>query len=260
MGLSQDKVGKLFRASTSAEETEEILMAYAFSKWQDNGSQQRVLRKLHLLTHYLRAVDLGLKLRDHYQAFAITASLARAHPEAPVIVLPSTPLGVEAWNAARRPSKSVLKRAFSRGTAVNVVSPGTGSSENSDAELEGASGPDGTASTTPRRPPMPGRNSSSDSLGAGVGGGGRSFFGAVGGRSRSNTTVTAVIVASGTQEGEQTRRTAGAGARDGLGTGLLSAPPNYDGRDLAEYIDSDPTLRNTARAYDPEVDMLPSYA
>ncbi|GAA6009908.1 hypothetical protein JCM10207_002154 [Rhodosporidiobolus poonsookiae] len=258
MGLSQQKVGKLVERSQSAEETEEILLAYSFSKWSNGGNQHQVLRKLHLLTLYLRAVDLGPKLRDHYQAFAIAASLTKANT-GPVIVVPVTPLGLEAWNAARRPSKSTFKRAFSRSTLDVVTGPlGTGSSENSDAELPA----DGAAAPPPRRPLLRTHLSSQhlprvsgEEQGSGNGGGFARLLG--GSRSRSGT-MTAVLVTPGTEQAEQTRRTAGAGS--GLGTGLLSAPPLYDGRDLAQYVEDTIELRAAARPYDPEQDALPGYA
>ncbi|GAA5886936.1 hypothetical protein JCM6882_009391 [Rhodosporidiobolus microsporus] len=264
MGLSQEKIGKLFARSGSEVETEEILMAYSFNKWTNGGNQHQVLRKLHLLTLYLRAIDLGPKMRDHYSAFALSASLVKNNAT-PVIVLPTTPLGLEAWNAARRPSKSVLKRAFNR-SAMDVVSGGvmggTGSSENSDAEPDAAHHAPGRAHSRPATsqgyaPRISVETVAEDRRGGGGSGGFSGFFGG-GGRSRSNTTVTAVIVAPGTEQAEQTRRNAGAGS--GLGTGLLSAPPNYDNRNLPDLIAADPTLRNQARPYDPEVDVLPGYA
>jgi len=96
MTISQEKVGKLLEQSKRPEETEEVLLAYCFrwvwslslsmrdslsetwrikssdcssqffcmlySKWTNGGNQAQVLRKLHLLTLYLRAVWVFLSL------------------------------------------------------------------------------------------------------------------------------------------------------------------------------------------------------
>ncbi|GAA5904440.1 hypothetical protein JCM5296_003198 [Sporobolomyces johnsonii] len=245
MGLSQDKTGKLLKLSQSPEETEEVLLAYLYNKWVNGGNQPQVLRKLHLLTLYLRAIDLGPLLVAHYSAFAIAASLTKAHAR-PIVVLPSSALGIEAWNAARRPSKSVLKRALQPFSSAGRVNPGLGSSENSDAEEEGEAGGG-----------RPTRSRSSSWGGGGLGG-----LAGLARRSRSTSTLTAVIVQPG-ERGEEQRRLAGAGARDGLGRGLLSAPPNYDGG-LARYLDSEnpalPSAIISNRPYDPERDVLPDYA
>jgi len=139
--------------------------------------------------------------------------------------LPVTPLGLEAWNAARRPSKSVLKRVFegrsySRRSNSGISLPG--SSESSDAEFE-----DDSATITPAT-----ATSSSGGL--------SSLMSMSGRRSRSNTTsnqIATVVVNPNGERGEQTRRLAGAGASDGLGRGLLSyvvclSPPFSCSRDL----------------------------
>lgn len=143
---------------------------------------------------------MGSKLRDHYQAFAIVATLTKTHTT-PIVLLPSSVVGLEAWNAARRPSKSLVKRAFSR-PSMNVITPGTpgGSSNASDVELDRGGGGAG--------------RTSGDS-----GSGGLSGWLSGGRRSRSNTTVTAVVLAPG-ERTEQERRAAGAGSGL-LGTGLL---------------------------------------
>ncbi|GAA5915555.1 hypothetical protein JCM8208_002428 [Rhodotorula glutinis] len=243
MGLSQQKVGHLFARCDSAEETEEVLQAYAFSKWTNGGNQKYVLRKLHLLTLYLRAINLGPKLRDHYQAFAIVATLTKTNP-GPIVLLPSTVVGLEAWNAARRPSTSLVKRAFNR-QPMHVVTPASpGHSSNaSDVDL---------ALEVDRE---------RGAEGQGQGQGGFSGWLAGGRRSRSNTaTVTAVVLAPG-ERTEQQRRAAGAG-NGLLGTGLLSAPPNYDPRALAGYVEENSHLRLSTRADydDPEADSLPDYS
>ncbi|GJN94648.1 hypothetical protein Rhopal_007731-T1 [Rhodotorula paludigena] len=241
MGLSQEKLARLFAASPDPETTEEIVLAYCFAKWTNGGNQHQVLRKLHLLTLYLRAVQMGPKLRDHYAAFAMAATMTKTNPT-PLVILPQTALGLEAWNAARRPSKSVFKRAFGNYSAVNVVAATPGNSgDASDAEP--------TVVTAGRS-----RSMSLDAPPAGSGGFG-SWLSGGGRRSRSGTVI-AVVVAPG-QRTEQERLAAGAGS--GLGTGLLSAPPNYDGG-LASYLESDPSLRASARAYDPDVDVLPNYS
>ncbi|GAA6055662.1 hypothetical protein JCM3770_003400 [Rhodotorula araucariae] len=234
MGLSQRKVSELFARCESPEETEEVLQAYAFAKWTNGGNQHQVLRKLHLLTLYLRAVDMGPKLRDHYQAFAIAATLTKTNP-APVVLLPTSVIGLEAWNAARRPSKSLVKRALIR-SGIDVVTPSSpaGSGNASDAELD-----------------VRGRRS----LEAGGGGG---FTGWLGGRRSRSGTVTAVVLAPG-ESTEQQRRVAGAGGGL-LGMGLLSAPPNYDPAGLTSYVESNPSLRTSSRDCDPELELLPDYA
>ncbi|KAJ8291343.1 hypothetical protein OF846_005376 [Rhodotorula toruloides] len=228
------KVARLFAQSESPEQTEEIILAYCFSKWTNGGNQFQVLRKLHLLTLYLRAVELGPKVREHYAAFAICATLTKTN-NAAVIIPPETDLGRQAWNDARRPPRSVLKRILTNRSSVGLVtfSPGMSSGEVSDADVEGVEGRD-----------------SGDSGPRGLGGllNGR--------RSRSQTLVTAVVVQPGART-EQQRLQAGAG--DGLGRGLLSAPPNYDGG-LAHYLDANPDFRHEARSYDPEVDFLPDYS
>ncbi|KWU42765.1 hypothetical protein RHOSPDRAFT_35714 [Rhodotorula sp. JG-1b] len=240
MPLSQRKVGVLFTKAETTEETEEIVLAYCFSKWQSGGAQSQVLRKLHLLTLFLRGVDLGPKVRQHYQAFAIAATLTKSH-QGPVILVPSTPLGLEAWNAARRPSKSVLKRVLtSRPNHRIEVASLNGSAASSVVNLNVSEERERTS-----RPPPPPR----PPLGGGLG----SFL--TGRRSRSNT-VTAIVVAPGAQADAERLQ---AGAGDGLGRGLLSAPPNYDGN-LARYLEADDeNPYSNPRSYDPEVDLLPDY-
>ncbi|GAA5982039.1 hypothetical protein JCM11641_004305 [Rhodosporidiobolus odoratus] len=262
MGLSQETVGKLFVRCQDPDETEEVLMAYMFAKWSSGGNQNQVLRKLHLLTLYLRGINLGAKLRAHYSAFVVAANLSKQN-HGPLIVLPTTPIGLEAWNAARRPSQSVLKRAFNR-SMVDVVSAGLqgsgmGSSEDSDADAD-SGGETRTAARRPLTSQGYAPRISVDTIPeARTAGGLGSLFAGRGNRSRSNTvTVQAVVIAPNTARAVENRRTAGAG--DGLGMGLLSAPPNYNARDLAEYLESDPTLHHTARQRDPDVDFLPGYA
>lgn len=151
--------------------------------------------------------ELGHILRQHYQAFAIVASLTKSN-SGPVVLLPVTPLGLEAWNAARRPSKSVLKRVFDGGRSTRAL---PGSSESSDADENPNQDDSATITPTSNR----NRNRSGS-------GGLSSLMG--GRRSRSNTTTVtpAVVVNLAGERGEQTRRLAGAGASDGLGRGLLS--------------------------------------
>lgn len=252
MTISQEKVGKLLARSSSPEETEEVLLAYCFSKWMNGGNQAQVLRKLHLLTLYLRAVELGRVLRNHYQAFAIVASLTKSNA-GPVVLLPTSQLGLEAWNAARRPSKSVIRRVFEGGRGSNRYSSGMGSSESSDAELDLN---DDSATITPTNA---NRNRS--------GSGGLSSL-MSGRRSRSNTVSAnqTVVVDSGAR-GEETRRIAGAGARDGLGRGLLSAPPTYN-PDLTSYLRASrssldlppPSIATPAVTNRDEFEALPGYA
>lgn len=135
-------------------------------------------------------------MRDHYAAFAICATLTKTN-NAAVIIPPETDLGRQAWNDARRPPRSVLKRILTKRTNVGVVtvSPGMSSGEVSDAEVEGVEG-----------------RESGDSGPRGLGGllNGR--------RSRSQTIVTAVVVQPGART-EQQRLQAGAG--ENLGRGLL---------------------------------------
>lgn len=195
------------------------------------------------------------------------------------MLLPSTVVGLEAWNAARRPSTSLVKRAFNR-APMHVVTPASpGHSSNaSDVDL---------ALEVDRE-----RSSGEGHAAQGHGQGG--FGGWLGGgrRSRSGTTVTAVVLAPG-ERTEQQRRAAGAG-NGLLGTGLLrcvsspsffplarrrpalgegevltrpcqparSAPPNYDPRALAGYVEDNPNLRLSTRADydDPEADSLPDYS
>ncbi|GAA5905666.1 uncharacterized protein JCM6883_005404 [Sporobolomyces salmoneus] len=284
MTISQEKVGKLLERSETPEATEEVLLAYCFSKWMNGGNQAQVLRKLHLLTLYLRAVDMGHVLRQHYQAFAIVASLTKQN-SGPIVLLPVTPLGLEAWNAARRPSKSVLKRVFdgkSRGGSgllSRLQSSGSGSSESSDAsefeEDDSATITPGTNSTTTAATTTNGRNRSQS--------GGLSSL-MSGRRSRSNTVSNnstlsqTIVVNSESEVGVEARRLAGAGARDGLGRGLLSAPPNYDGN-LTSYLASTPNSESSLNLLPPapphspprgssdvplvlrdEVEVLPGYA
>ena len=151
--------------------------------------------------------ELGQVLRNHYQAFAIVASLTKSNA-GPVVLLPTSELGLEAWNAARRPSKSVIKRVFEGGRGSNRYASGMGSSESSDAELDLN---DDSATITPT-------NSNRNRSGSG----GLSSL-MSGRRSRSNTvSATQTIVVDSGVRGEETRRIAGAGAGDGLGRGLLS--------------------------------------
>ncbi|GAA5957337.1 hypothetical protein JCM8115_006960 [Rhodotorula mucilaginosa] len=245
MPLSQRKVGVLFTKAETTEETEEIVLAYCFSKWQSGGAQSQVLRKLHLLTLFLRGIDLGPKVRQHYQAFAIAATLTKSH-QGPVILVPSTPLGLEAWNAARRPSKSVLKRVLtSRPNHRIEVASLNGSSAASSVVNLNETGVDQAGDRERTSPPPPARPP--------IGGGLGSFL--TGRRSRSNT-VTAIVVTPGAQADAERLQ---AGAGDGLGRGLLSAPPNYDGN-LARYLEADDeNPYSNPRSYDPEVDLLPDY-
>ncbi|GAA5932279.1 uncharacterized protein JCM15063_001178 [Sporobolomyces koalae] len=257
MTISQDKVGKLLERSTRPEETEEVLLAYCFSKWMNGGNQAQVLRKLHLLTLFLRAVDLGYVLRNHYQAFAIVASLTKSNA-GPVVLLPTTELGLEAWNAARRPSKSVLKRVFEGGKGYTRSGGLVASSnESSDAEYDqvdrGEASDLDAATITPA---TTGRNRNRSASG-----GLTSLMS--GRRSRSNTVAT--LVDSGAR-GEETRRVAGAGAADGLGRGLLSAPPNYDGN-LTSYLSASSSHSSLSVSHpvpivtrEEEHEALPDYA
>ncbi|POY72792.1 hypothetical protein BMF94_4201 [Rhodotorula taiwanensis] len=248
MPLSQRKVGVLFKQADSPEETEELVLAYCFAKWQTGRDQSAVLRKLHLLCLYLRAIDLGLKLREHYSAFAIAASLTKSNPM-PVILVPSTALGLEAWNAARRPSKNVIKRVLTSNPHHIEILPLNPSAASSLSNLSSGDGHDDGEDDEDQQTlrPQPQRGVSSF-LGGGNGGG----------RSRTNT-VSAIVVAPGASADAQRLQ---AGAGDGLGRGLLSAPPNYDGN-LARYLEADAHISDphayAIRPLDPDIDFLPDY-
>lgn len=120
----------------------------------------------------------------------------------PVILVPSTPLGLEAWNAARRPSKSVLKRVLSSKPNHIEVRPLNPSAASSVANLSSAD-----EDRAPTVTPADGQERR---------GGLSGFLG--GRRSRSNT-IGAVVVAPGASA-DAHRLQAGAG--DDLGRGLLS--------------------------------------
>ncbi|KAK4700843.1 hypothetical protein P7C70_g5397, partial [Phenoliferia sp. Uapishka_3] len=144
MGLSQESVAKLIRQGTTSLELEEVLGAYAFSKRTNGASSTQILRKLHLLTLYLRAIDMGEVVRVHYAAFAMAAFIAKTSgPNGPAVSPPRTALGVSALNAAMRPRRSLFKtrRAGSR-TLGSVLYGASGSDESggsSDADVEAGS-------------------------------------------------------------------------------------------------------------------------
>lgn len=152
--------------------------------------------------------DLGLKLREHYSAFAIAASLTKSNPM-PVILVPSTALGLEAWNAARRPSKNVIKRVLTSNPHHIEILPLNPSAASSLSNLSSGDGHDDGEDDEDQQTlrPQPQRGVSSF-LGGGNGGG----------RSRTNT-VSAIVVAPGASADAQRLQ---AGAGDGLGRGLLS--------------------------------------
>lgn len=78
---------------------------------------------------------------QHYAAFAVTAYAIKTSPSSPIATPPRTRIGTEAWNAARRPSRSLFKRVTSSQSSRIPACYGNarpestaGSSENSDAE------------------------------------------------------------------------------------------------------------------------------
>ncbi|KAK4053316.1 hypothetical protein OIO90_003928 [Microbotryomycetes sp. JL221] len=190
---------------------------------RSNGSNTAmVLRKLHLLTLYLRAVDLGDVVRENYAAFAIVAYTIKAsttlvcQPDDATTmpnVTPVTSLGIEAFNMARRkPKRPLFSRSWSSTSA--------------------ASSTEGTESS-------------------------------IGSRSRASTllsNVTTVEDVGGDVDEwdaqERARRVAGTGAASGMGIGLLSAPPRYDGG-VAAYVASQ--QRDTLAFGRSSFEELPSY-
>ncbi|KAM0756268.1 hypothetical protein T439DRAFT_320970 [Meredithblackwellia eburnea MCA 4105] len=137
MGLSQESVAKFIKRCTTDTETEEVLAAYCFSKYVNGGNSSQVQRKLHLLTLYLRAIDLGSFIVLHYSAFAVTAYLVKnCPPTGPHFPQPKTIVGCDCWNAARRPSRSIFKRATSAEKIKTFLSTTSPSSSNANSDTE----------------------------------------------------------------------------------------------------------------------------
>ncbi|ORY55164.1 hypothetical protein BCR35DRAFT_310147 [Leucosporidium creatinivorum] len=233
MGLNQEQTGKLLGRAQTTAEVEEVLTGYVTAKFNSGGNAAQVSRKLHLLTLYLRAVNLGYLLRDHYEAFTVTAYAVKTAPPTSkgglpgAAAVPRTALGVEAFNAARRPSKSIFNRVYS---SRSLSSSASSSSSNLSSAAPSAYNSDAEDDDTVR----PAQ-----------------------GRSRSSTSTSLLVGDAAIEAQERLRAAAGAGGNRGLGRGLLSAPPVYDGG-VADYIASLPVAPRSGRPSF-EDEALPGY-
>ncbi|KAK4048926.1 hypothetical protein OIV83_004482 [Microbotryomycetes sp. JL201] len=132
MRLNQTTTAALLKRATCELQVEEILQAYCLAKHVSGGNTPMILRKLHLLTLYLNAVNLGHIVRDNYAAFAIvayTVKVSQATTTPLADMTPTTSLGIEAFNLVRqRRSRPAFFRSWS-------------SSSSSNSDLETSSGP-----------------------------------------------------------------------------------------------------------------------
>ncbi|GAA5874593.1 hypothetical protein JCM8547_002198 [Rhodosporidiobolus lusitaniae] len=120
--VKQADVAKYLRRAESADEVEEVLGAYAFSKQQKGYVGTKVHRTLYLLSLYLNAVDLGPLMRKYPIPFSTIASLALSSTPIQHVVSPTTRLGLEAWNQARRRPTNWFTRKNSSESSSSTVS------------------------------------------------------------------------------------------------------------------------------------------
>ncbi|GAA6062552.1 hypothetical protein JCM10212_004113 [Sporobolomyces blumeae] len=120
-GLSQTTCAKFLRRAQTDAEVEEILGAYVHAKQARARNAAQVERKLSLLGYYLNAVGQGEQTIRHARAFATVSSFARMDIAASHVVFPSTSLGVEVWNEARRSPTGWFGRA--RAPRMDAWSP-----------------------------------------------------------------------------------------------------------------------------------------
>ncbi|GAA6017626.1 hypothetical protein JCM10207_001228 [Rhodosporidiobolus poonsookiae] len=121
-GLKQESVAKLLRRASTADEVEEVVAAYGFSKQLKGRNAVQVHRSLYLLGHYLNALGLSPLLKEHTSSFGAVASLAVSSVPISHVVTPTTPLGVEAWNEARRRPSGWLRRGNSSESVASFSS------------------------------------------------------------------------------------------------------------------------------------------
>ncbi|KAM0787251.1 hypothetical protein ACM66B_006487 [Microbotryomycetes sp. NB124-2] len=228
MKLNQATTAELLRRANSDAQVEEVLHAYCLAKQVNGGNVPMILRKLHLLTLYLRAVDLGHIVRDNYAAFAIVAYTVKSLAETSsndsttllASIIPTTDLGIQAFNIvlAKQYKRSARRPAFLRSWSS--------SSNSASSDVENV--------TTLRS------------------------------RS-SNVTLSSVAIPTSNHndtadqgyfvnDRERARRIAGAGAVSG--TGLLSAPPQYERGGVAAYVEQYADVPAFGRS---SLEELPSY-
>ncbi|GAA6033793.1 hypothetical protein JCM8097_000343 [Rhodosporidiobolus ruineniae] len=116
--LNQKTVAKMLRRATCPEEVEAIVGAYAFCKQLRGYPPARVHRSIYLLSHYLNAVGLGPLVQRYEPEFGRISSLAVSSTPISHVVTPTTPLGLEAWNEARRRRPTGW---FKRGTSSESI-------------------------------------------------------------------------------------------------------------------------------------------
>lgn len=140
--------------------------------------------------------NLAHLLRDHYEAFTVTAYAVKNAPTNKgglqgAFAIPRTSLGVEAFNAARRPSKSIFHRVYS---SRSLYSSASSSSSNLSSAAPSSYGSEAEDDDTVR----PAQ-----------------------GRSRSSTSTSLLVGDAAIEAQERLRAAAGAGGNSGLGRGLL---------------------------------------
>ncbi|SGY39291.1 BQ5605_C003g02194 [Microbotryum silenes-dioicae] len=296
-GLSQPVCGKLLSqaALVSSSQVEAVLAAYCYAKWINcGGNPSTASRKLHLLTLYLRAVHL---LQKHYEAFTIIAFTLKHHPSSLLDYsltrtcassqsdLSSSELNQtnsnsspsqEAWSLALKRPKSMFRRMYpvpldggggGGGYLLTVTGNGSRSRSgnggaNSDGQISGgANEAEGELVMNGAQRPGFGRSISEGSMsglsalgetaqdgeqGMGRGAG---FAGADEGSNEDSLE----------QMRERLRLRAGRGTSQGLGRGLLSAPPMYDASVLADYIERNRHMMPTHRAPGWDEEELPGW-
>ncbi|KDE03579.1 hypothetical protein MVLG_05964 [Microbotryum lychnidis-dioicae p1A1 Lamole] len=285
-------------ALVSSSQVEAVLAAYCYAKWINcGGNPSTASRKLHLLTLYLRAVDSSHLLQKHYEAFTIIAFTLKHHPSSLLDYsltrtcassqsdLSSSELNQtnsnsspsqEAWSLALKRPKSMFRRMYSvplggggggGGYLLTVTGNGSRSRSgnggaNSDGQISGgANEAEGELVMNGAQRPGFGRSISEGSMsglsalgetaqdgeqGMGRGAG---FAGADEGSNEDSLE----------QMRERLRLRAGRGTSQGLGRGLLSAPPMYDASVLADYIERNRHMMPTHRAPGWDEEELPGW-
>ncbi|KAM0754197.1 hypothetical protein T439DRAFT_353924 [Meredithblackwellia eburnea MCA 4105] len=76
--FSQVSCTSYLTRAESTRETFEILEAYVYSKYAKGAHPNQILRKMHLLTCYLRAINLNIILLTHSEAFVEITLVVRS--------------------------------------------------------------------------------------------------------------------------------------------------------------------------------------
>ncbi|GAA5840779.1 hypothetical protein JCM11251_001695 [Rhodosporidiobolus azoricus] len=134
--LTQVDVALLLKRAETGDDVGEVLGVYAYGKQLKGRTPAQIHRSLYLLWLYLSGDGLTDVVRQHQDRFATVRALASSPEGISRLIYLATPLGIEAWNQARRPG--TLRRSASSDSLDSLRSNGSQLGEEAEREIRQA--------------------------------------------------------------------------------------------------------------------------